>query len=222
MDLCTPVFGYVAILRSDEALGLDYGQFRQRVLETLSQIEDDAERNRIESEDAREAVYALSLLIDEQVAESEWIGREQWAAEPLNVVKINDPAGGVNFFEHLLELGERQKEVKKIFLICLAMGFHGKYAELDEVQQASQLAELRRKVVRSINRTSLEKREYLPWVFNEHDLDTQQAVRDAIDPHHRSNPCKIFPAGRSCVEAGHRGPAFTEYTRRVLGQEPPP
>ncbi|MCI0651595.1 MAG: FAD-binding protein [Planctomycetes bacterium] len=63
-----------------------------------------------------------------------------------------------------------------------------------------------------------EKREYMPWVFDEDDLATQRAVRAAIDPHEISNPEKIFPSGRGCVEAGRRDARHAARAERVIGE----
>jgi len=162
VDLCTPIFGLAAMLpREPGGLGPAYDQFRPAVLHALDKLPEKAQENGLEGEDAQEAVYALALFLDAQVAESTWDGREQWAGEPLNIVLINDPEGGVNFFTHLEQLGKRQREVKKIYLVCIAMGFRGKFAELDEVQQSSRLGEIRREIIRSIHPRPLDKQEYL-------------------------------------------------------------
>ncbi|MCA8960148.1 MAG: FAD-binding protein [Planctomycetes bacterium] len=64
----------------------------------------------------------------------------------------------------------------------------------------------------------LEKREFMPWVFDEDDLATQLAVRDAIDPRRLSNPGKIFPTGRSCTESGVRTAEHADRVERLLGR----
>jgi len=46
----------------------------------------------------------------------------------------------------------------------------------------------------------LEKRDFMPLVFNEDDLDAQARLRDAFDPSGRANPTKILPAGSRCGE----------------------
>jgi type VI secretion system protein ImpK len=74
----------------------------------------------------------------------------QWAGEPLNVVLLNDPEGGVNFFTRLDRLGERQRAVKKVYLMCLALGYRGRYSELDPAQQAAQIGEIRQRLLRTI------------------------------------------------------------------------
>jgi glycolate oxidase subunit GlcD len=50
----------------------------------------------------------------------------------------------------------------------------------------------------------LEKMEFMPLCFSPDDLALQTDLRCAIDPHQLSNPSKIFPDSRSCVEVGKR------------------
>ena len=64
----------------------------------------------------------------------------------------------------------------------------------------------------------LEKKEFMPLVFDANDLATQRALRDAIDPNGLANPGKILPSGRGCVEGGFRGAAHRQRTERVLGE----
>lgn len=47
----------------------------------------------------------------------------------------------------------------------------------------------------------LEKRDFMPLVFNEDDLDAQARLRDAFDPDGRANPQKVLPRGSRCGEA---------------------
>lgn len=48
----------------------------------------------------------------------------------------------------------------------------------------------------------IEKSEFLPMLFDEEDLALQLELRKAIDPDLRSNPCKLFPDARACIEVG--------------------
>jgi glycolate oxidase len=48
----------------------------------------------------------------------------------------------------------------------------------------------------------VEKRDYMPLVFNEGDLTAQACVRAAFDPGGRMNPAKVLPQGTRCGEAG--------------------
>jgi len=162
MELCTPVFGCAAILPHDEGgEHPPYDSFRQQVVSAIKRIEDESARHGIEAEDAREAAYALCFFIDEQVAESVWQSREQWSGEPLGIMIQQDPEGGVNFFRRLEELGERQKAVKEVLLVCLAMGFRGKYAEHEVTEQAAEIGRIRHGLVRSVYPTSIDKQPHL-------------------------------------------------------------
>jgi glycolate oxidase len=45
-----------------------------------------------------------------------------------------------------------------------------------------------------------DKRDYMPRMFSDVDLDVMQAVRDAIDPRRLCNPGKVLPTPRLCGE----------------------
>jgi glycolate oxidase len=64
----------------------------------------------------------------------------------------------------------------------------------------------------------IEKRDLMPEMFNEADLDQQMRVKCAFDPNHLLNPGKVFPQLRRCAELGrmhvHRGQvAFPDLPR---------
>ena len=55
----------------------------------------------------------------------------------------------------------------------------------------------------------VEKRDLMPVMFNEDDLNQQQRVKCAFDPAQILNPGKVFPKLHRCAELGrlhvHRG-----------------
>jgi glycolate oxidase len=57
----------------------------------------------------------------------------------------------------------------------------------------------------------VEKRDLMPVMFNQTDLDHQMRLKCAFDPQHLLNPGKVFPQLRRCAELGrvhvHRGEA---------------
>jgi glycolate oxidase len=64
----------------------------------------------------------------------------------------------------------------------------------------------------------VEKRDLMPEMFNQTDLDQQMRVKCAFDPNHLLNPGKMFPQLRRCAELGrmhvHRGQvAFPDLPR---------
>jgi len=165
MDLCTPVFSQLAILPAKpEDAHPQYLQFRNQIVEALDRIGREAPENGIEAEDANQACYGLCFLADTLVGESAWNGKLDWSGEPLGIVRYQDPEGGVNFFHRLEGFGERQRGVKEVYLVCLALGFRGKFAELEPTQQAAKLADLKQQIIRDVRPQSFEK---LPELFPE-------------------------------------------------------
>jgi type VI secretion system protein ImpK len=179
MELCMPVFGYATMLpREASGTQPDYEAFRKEILAALQRVEHDASEYGIEAEDAREASYALSLFLDEQVEYSEWQGKTRWSAEPLHIVLHQDAEGGENFFRRLEALSNRQRDVKEVYLVCLALGYRGKYADLDPAQQAARIGEIRQKILRSIHPVPLDKQ---PVLFPDAYRDAAPVV-DAVPP----------------------------------------
>ncbi len=52
----------------------------------------------------------------------------------------------------------------------------------------------------------IEKRDLMPLLFSNDDLDVMLSLRNAFNPNSLLNPAKIFPTTKTCVET--RGPAF--------------
>ena len=48
----------------------------------------------------------------------------------------------------------------------------------------------------------VEKIDFMPLLFTKEDMALQIDLRHAVDPHELSNPCKIFPDSKGCVEVG--------------------
>ncbi len=46
----------------------------------------------------------------------------------------------------------------------------------------------------------LEKRDFIGWIFDEHDLGAMTRLKAAFDAGERYNPCKAFPTGKGCGE----------------------
>jgi type VI secretion system protein ImpK len=179
MDVCAPVFGYTALLPSEtDGPQPEYEQFRGKIVAALHAIESEAAEHGIEPEDAKQAGYALCLFVDGQVAESEWQGKAQWASEPLHIMLQQDPEGGINFFRRLDGFGERERAVKEVYLVCLALGYRGKYAELDAATQAAKIGELRQKLVREMHPKPLDKRrELFPEAYRQ-----AESIEDDLPP----------------------------------------
>ncbi len=61
----------------------------------------------------------------------------------------------------------------------------------------------------------LEKRDFMPLMYSDDDLEAMRKAKRAFDPDGLLNPGKIFPAAKPAVEAGAAGQR--EILDRVLG-----
>ena len=46
----------------------------------------------------------------------------------------------------------------------------------------------------------LEKRDFIGWIFDEHDLAAMSQLKAAFNAGDQYNPCKAFPTGKGCGE----------------------
>ncbi len=62
----------------------------------------------------------------------------------------------------------------------------------------------------------LEKRDFMPWLFDEHDLTAMRALKSAFKAGDLYNPCKAFPTGKGCGEVTQ---AHIERTSAAIGAD---
>jgi type VI secretion system protein ImpK len=81
-------------------------------------------------EDAQDAKYAIAAFADEQILRSQWPGRNQWMAQPLQLLYFNENTAGEGFFQRLAALQQQpaRAPVLEIYYLCLCLGFQGQYA----------------------------------------------------------------------------------------------
>lgn len=119
---------------------------RQRIHATLEALRTKAAQADIPSGDAMEAIYAIAAFMDEQILRSPWPGRQQWLAQPLQLVYFKENTAGEGFFHRLaaLEADPERAHIVQIYYLCMSLGFMGRYAtahpqELAMIQERSAL-----------------------------------------------------------------------------------
>jgi len=136
-DLSEIASGCLALILQLRRLS-DFGDrtvLRQRVRELLHQVERDARDAGYAEEDIRLAVYALIAFLDETIIASEWSQKEDWLANPLQLESYARFDAGEEFFVQLEKLRQRPSahaSVLKIYYLCMALGFKGKYQLLEK------------------------------------------------------------------------------------------
>ncbi|TFH02781.1 MAG: DotU family type IV/VI secretion system protein [Calditrichales bacterium] len=115
-------------------VGNDFGDgtvFRKTMKDMISQMEINAQRNGISVQTTENAKFALIALTDEFIITSDWNGREDWIANPLQMELYARFDAGEEFFNKLTLFQQEPKKYMAelgIFYICLGLGFKGKYA----------------------------------------------------------------------------------------------
>jgi type VI secretion system protein ImpK len=129
-QICADILVTALQLTSD-ASSVAGSDLRQRMVSSLDRMVSDGRRLGIPDADLAEARYALVAFIDEQVMRSDWSGRADWMARPLQLDLYRENTAGENFFvrlRSLLRAGDRPLAVE-IYYLCLVLGFQGAYRD---------------------------------------------------------------------------------------------
>lgn len=141
------VFTVVCRLRVDRPVGSDPEVFRERVKKWLSKAARDAAEAGYSEDSITLAGYAVIAFLDESVLNSPQTMFSEWPRRPLQEEIFGEFLGGEAFFsnlEHLLNQVDSDElgDVIEVYLLCLSLGFQGKYAagsrsELDGFKRRS-------------------------------------------------------------------------------------
>ncbi len=111
----------------------DYGDpstLKTRVVDMFDGFEQNARSVAIDNEKIRQAKFALVAFLDETVISSNWLRKDEWLTEPLQIKLFDTFNAGEEFFTNLHSLRQRassNKEVLEVYYLCLTLGFKGMY-----------------------------------------------------------------------------------------------
>jgi type VI secretion system protein ImpK len=80
------------------------------------------------------ARYALCAMIDEAVLSTDWGSGSSWGSQSLLSYFYNETWGGEKFYlilNRLLQEPQKHIEMIELLYVCIALGFRGKYAIMD-------------------------------------------------------------------------------------------
>jgi type VI secretion system protein ImpK len=134
-DLCSDLLAFALQLRKSSDAG-DAEVLRQRIDEQFRALEVRARQADVPQEDVQQAKYAIAAFLDEIVLTSSWAAKEAWADKPLQLAYFNDFSAGEEFYNRIDILrGARKAGVLEVFYLCLALGFRGKYVDLQGMEK---------------------------------------------------------------------------------------
>ena len=141
------VLTVVCRLRGDKPVGSDPVVFRDRVKKWFSKAAREAAQAGYSEESITMAGYAVIAFLDESVLNSPQPMFSEWPRKPLQEEIFGEFLGGEAFFsnlDHLLNQPDSEElgDLIEVYLLCLSLGFQGRYAaggrrELDGFKRRS-------------------------------------------------------------------------------------
>ena len=140
-------------LRSGRQVATDAEAFRAHVKKLLGTAERDGRRLGYASDDVALALYAAVVLLDESVLNSALPMFASWPNRPLQEEIFGGHMGGEIFFQHLRQVltreeSEDQADLLEVFLLCLLLGFRGRYGANEQGELRTLIAAAEDKIRR--------------------------------------------------------------------------
>ena len=126
-------FTAVVRLRTNRQMASDALSFRAHLKSLLGQADVAAREAGYSTDYARLAVYAVVAFIDESVLGSSLPVFADWARRPLQEEVFGEHMAGETFFDNVRSLlaqqdSEELADLLEVYLLCLLLGFQGRYA----------------------------------------------------------------------------------------------
>jgi type VI secretion system protein ImpK len=100
-----------------------------RLQPMLARAQQDAQVIGTSEDDVRNALFAVVALIDETLLTCDWAQAPAWQRHLLQRQLFGLSHAGVTFFERLAQLDATQSAVEEVYVLCLAMGFKGRFGQ---------------------------------------------------------------------------------------------
>jgi type VI secretion system protein ImpK len=132
----------------------DLDVFRKRMKAALQEVEREASLNGYSATDVRDAEFAAVAFLDETILSSRDPKAEEWRKRPLNIELFGQAIAGDVFFDKLTDIERRRDspqlaDLLEVFLLCLLLGFEGRFAP-PLSGEVSRIAERLRRRIESI------------------------------------------------------------------------
>ena len=120
-------------LRANQRNPTDAESFRAHLKQLIGAADQEARQAGYAQGDIRYALYAVVAFVDESVLNSAQPMFRDWPRRPLQDELFGGHVGGEAFFQYLQQLMTRdpspdQADVLEVYLLCLLLGFQGRYS----------------------------------------------------------------------------------------------
>ncbi len=131
-----PVFKLISSVKVFPEEYGDYDSTRKQIIDTVEDVVRNSEKISLSDSELDAAFYSIVVMLDEVILCSELPYRKEWRDNLLQIKYFGHSTGGVEFFNMLNKVIESESQVAWVFLLCLLLGFRGKYSVSndDEIQ----------------------------------------------------------------------------------------
>jgi type VI secretion system protein ImpK len=134
-DLCADLLAFALELKRSGDPG-DAETLRLKIDEQFRDLDVRARQADIPQESVQLAKYAIAAFIDETILTSSWAIKDAWADKPLQLAYFNDFSAGEEFYTKIdAARGAKNAAVLEVYYLCLALGFRGKYVDLQGMEK---------------------------------------------------------------------------------------
>src|SRR3954464_3720627 len=153
LDIQEP-FTAIVRLRGNKQVAADAESVPHRIKQVLSAAEAEARRQGYVADDVRFALFAVIAFLDESVLNSGQPMFAQWPSRTLQEEVFGVHMAGELFFQYLQQLMTRADspdlaDVLEVYLLCLLLGFRGRYAATQGSEIPSLVQQLNEKIART-------------------------------------------------------------------------
>jgi type VI secretion system protein ImpK len=130
---------------------IDASSFQKRMEGLLDEIEREAIRVGYRNQDIRDAHYATIAFLDETIRRSDDPNRGRWS--PLEAKRYAQAVAGEGVYARLETIRARRDSTEladllEVYLLCLLLGYQGRYAEGAGSEQERLIEDLRGRIER--------------------------------------------------------------------------
>ncbi|WP_250319275.1 DotU family type IV/VI secretion system protein, partial [Escherichia coli] len=122
-----PIFKLISSIKAFPDEYENYDSTRKHIIDTIEDVVRNSERISISDSDLDAAFYSIVVMLDEVILCSELPYRKEWRKNLLQIKYFGHSTGGTEFFNVLNKVIESKSQAGWVFLLCLLLGFSGKY-----------------------------------------------------------------------------------------------
>lgn len=149
----------------------DYDSTRRHIIDTVEDVVRNSEKISLSDSELDAAFYSIVVMLDEVILCSELPYRKEWRDNLLQIKYFGHSTGGVEFFNMLNKVIESGSQVGWVFLLCLLLGFRGKYSVSNDDEVNDYISRLKKQCGSNLlteekKKITLKQRKNKPSWFN--------------------------------------------------------